>query len=81
MIESLENTYRMLNSIYGIPIDSEMELVEEVKKGNVSFIEVQKETNALKKEMFRLIKENKVKKNKAKIKKILNETTKKLQQI
>ncbi len=81
MIESLENTYRMLNSIYGIPIESEMEIVEEVKKGNISFIEVQEETTALKKEMFRLMKENKIKKNKAKIKKILVETTTKLRQI
>ncbi len=81
LIESLINTYKMLNSIYGLDISPDMELIEEVKKGNISFMELHEETTALKKEMFRLMKENKIKNNKAKIKRILVETTKKLKQI
>lgn len=81
LADSLVKVHSILRSLYGMDINMDLEIIEEFKKGKIPFSEVHKESMELKSEMLRLLKNDSLKRNKVKVKKILGETISKLKKL
>ncbi len=81
LADALLKVHVIMKSLYDMDINMDVEILEEFKKGKIPFSEIHEESMALKAELFRLMKNNGLKKNKNKIQSILNEAINKLKKI
>ncbi len=72
LADEIVKVHKMMASIYDVDTKKVEVLTENLKKGKVPFMQIHKETEALNAELFRLMTENKLDKNKNKVKKIIN---------
>src|SRR5690606_23105906 len=81
LIQQLEKTHNMMKKMYGLTSKIDDKILNQLKNDKVPLSEKDKESTAMKKEVFRLLSSKKFQKNKTQIKKILNFTTKELKKI
>ena len=81
LAEAMIKVHSILKSLYGLDVSMDLELIENFKKGKIPFSEIHKESMELKTEMFRLLNNNSIKKNRIQIQKILNVAIAKLKKI
>ena len=81
LFSALEKSYKLLESVYGIDTSLEQDMLKDMKRGKVPFQELYLETKAIKEELERLQRANKLKKNLVEVKKILKDAGEKLKKI
>jgi DNA-binding PadR family transcriptional regulator len=81
LIDAMEKSYKLLESVYGFDTTLERDMLEDIKKGQVPFQEIYDESKLIKDELARLQKQKKITKNLKKIKKILIKTAEDLKKI
>lgn len=81
LIQTMEKSYHLLESVYGIKTNTEREMLDELKQGQVPFHEIYEETITIKEELIRIKKAKQLTKNLTKIKKILKQTGTELKKI
>lgn len=74
LIDAMEKSYRLLESIYGFDTALEREMLLEIKDGKMPFHEIYEESIMVKDELTKLQKAKKLSKNIDKIKSILRKT-------
>jgi DNA-binding PadR family transcriptional regulator len=76
LTDEILKVHKMMTSIYGVKDDAQIEKVKlitsQMKAGKMPFIQIHEETEALNAELFRLLSNNALDKNKTKVKKIIN---------
>lgn len=81
LINAMEKSYKLLESLYGFDTALEREMLEEIKNGGMPFQEIYEESKEIKDELARLQKTKKLTKNVSKIKHILRKTALELKKI
>lgn len=81
LIQAMEKSYHLLESVYGFDTTMERSMLEDIKKGEMPFQEIYKESQQIKDELARLQKTKKLTKNINTIKKILQKTRNELKKI
>lgn len=81
LINAMEKSYKLLESVYGFDTNLERDMLEDIKKGDMPFQEIFEESMELKKELIRIKKQKKLSKNASKIKSIINKATADLKNI
>ena len=81
LIDAMEKSYKLLESVYGFDTTLERDMLEDIKKGEMPFQEIYKESMELKEEIARLQKQKKLKKNIDKVRAILKKATQELKKI
>ena len=81
LIQNVKKVHNVMSKVYGMNVDYENVLVDELEKGNVPFKEIQKESNDMKKVLFELYKTKKYKEKQKTIKQILQKAIKELKKL
>jgi DNA-binding PadR family transcriptional regulator len=81
LIAAMEKSYKLFESIYGMDMSVEREMLNEIKKGSMPFHEIFEESMLIKDELLRLQKSNKLKKNLDAVKKIFRKAGNDLKKI
>ncbi len=79
LVKLLNKTYGIMKEVYGVDArEIDEKLAEEVGEGKIAIEDIQQESTDMKKELYRIMKSKNYKNNKQKLKKILQETIKKM---
>lgn len=81
LIQTMEKSYRLLESLYEIDTSFDRDMLKNIKSGNLPFQEIIEESQIIKDELARLQKTGKFKKNVNQIKKILTKTGNELKKL
>ena len=82
LVKLLNKTYSIMKEVYGIDASRiDEKLAEEITEGTIAIEDIHQESEEMKKQIFRIMKDKNYPKHKTKLKKIISETNKKLKEI
>lgn len=80
-LQLLQKSHLLMKEIYGIDSGIDQKVLQQLKEDNLNFADIDKESNQLKKETFRILASKNYKKNKEKLKNVFKKTILELKKI
>ncbi|MFT4311473.1 MAG: PadR family transcriptional regulator [Candidatus Woesearchaeota archaeon] len=81
LITTLTKAHSMMQELYGLETGIDQKVLNQIRQDTLPIKDIDKESNQMKKEIFRILTSKNYKKNKTKLKKILIKTNQELKKI